>query len=79
MEAVMATTLHKQAIDRPVESVFQSLCILVEQLSESFWFLLSFILFVVLGPFSAPIALIALFKLGLEDNNHLEPESMSSK
>jgi hypothetical protein len=79
MEAVMATTLHKQAIDRPVESVFQSLCNLVEQLSERFWFLLSFVLFVVLGPFSAPIALIALFKLGLEDNDHLEPESISSK
>ncbi len=75
----MATTLNKEAIDRPVESIFQSLCILVDRLSEWFWFLLSFVLFVVLGPFSAPIALIALFKLGLEDNNHCEPESISSK
>ena len=75
----MATTLHKQAIDRPVESVFHSLCIFIEQLSEWFWFLLSFVLFVVLGPFSAPFALIALFKLGLEDNDHREPESISSK
>jgi len=75
----MATTLHKQAMDRPAESVFHSLCILVEQASEWFWFFLSFVLFVVLGPFSAPIALIALFKLGLEDNDHREPESMTSK
>ncbi len=75
----MATTLHKQAIDRPVESAFQSLCILVEQLTEWFWFLLSFVLFVVLGPFSAPIALIALYKFGLEENDHSEPESIASK
>lgn len=74
----MATTLHKQAIDRPIESVFQSLSILVEDFSEWFWFLLSFVLFVLLGPFSAPIALIALLKLGLEDNDHREPESISS-
>jgi hypothetical protein len=79
MEAVMATTLHKQVMGRPVESVFHSLCSLVEQASEWFWFLLSFVLFVVLGPFSAPIALIALFKLGLEDNDHREPESITSK
>lgn len=75
----MATTLHKQAIDQPVESVYHSLCTFFDQLSEWFWFLLSFVLFVVLGPFSAPIALIALFKLGLEDNDHPEPESISSK
>jgi len=75
----MATTLHKQVMGRPVESVFHSLYSLVEQASEWFWFLLSFVLFVVLGPFSAPIALIALFKLGLEDNDHREPESITSK
>lgn len=75
----MANILHKQAIDRPVESVFQSLCIVVDQLSEWFWFLLSFVLFIALGPFSAPIVIIALFKLGLEDNDNREPESVSSK
>ncbi len=74
----MATTLHKQIIGRPVESVSHSLWRLVDKASEWFWFLLSFTLFVVLGPFSAPIALIALFKLGLEDNDHQEPESISS-
>ena len=72
----MATTLQKQVIGRPAESVWRSLWNLTEQVSEWFWFLLSFALFVVLGPFSAPIALIALFKLGLEDNDHREPESI---
>jgi hypothetical protein len=73
----MATTLHKQVIGQPSESVWRSLWSLTERVSEWFWFLLSFALFVVLGPFSAPIALIALFKLGLEDNDHPEPESIS--
>ena len=75
----MATTLHKQVISRPNESVWHSLGSLTEQVSEKFWFLLSFALFVVLGPFSAPIALIALFKLGLEENDHCEPEAISLK
>jgi hypothetical protein len=77
MEDVMATTLHKQEIVRSAESVWRSVWNLTEKVSEWFWFLLSFTLFVVLGPFSAPIALIAIFKLGLEDNDHREPESIS--
>jgi len=75
----MATTLQKQIIGRPDESVWLSLLRWAERLSEWFWFLLSFTLFVVLGPFSAPIALIALLKIGLEDNAHPEPEPISSK
>lgn len=75
----MAATLRKQGMGRSVESVFYSLRILMEQVSEWFWFVLSFVLFVVLGPFSAPIALIALIKLGSEDNDHREPESLSAK
>lgn len=69
----MATTAQKQVINRPVEGLWQSLCDRSEQISEWFWFMLSFLLFVLLGPFSAPIALIAIFKLGLEDNEHQEP------
>jgi len=75
----MATTLHKQVMSRPGESLWRSLRSLAEQVSEKFWFLLSFALFVVLGPFSAPIALIAIFKLGLEENDHREPESITLK
>lgn len=75
----MAATLQKEGIGRSVESVFYSLRVLVEHVSEWFWFVLSFVLFVALGPFSAPIALIALVKLGMEDNDHREPESISVK
>jgi hypothetical protein len=74
----MATTVQKQVIGPSVVSVFHSLWPLIEQVGEWFWFLLSLALFVVLGPFSAPIALIALVKLGLEDNDHQEPESIST-
>ncbi|MGB3211601.1 MAG: hypothetical protein WBB19_12925 [Desulforhopalus sp.] len=74
----MATALHKQIIDRPTGISCLSLFGLIEQVSEWFWFLLSFVLFVVLGPFSAPIVLIALIKLGLEENDHPEPEPISS-
>ncbi len=73
----METTLHKQIIDGPIESIWLNLWKLAEQVSEWFWFLFSFSLFVVLGPFSAPIALIALFKFGLEDHDHQEPDSVS--
>lgn len=75
----MAATLQKEGIGRSVESVFYSLRVLVEHVSEWFWFVLSFVLFVALGPFSAPIVLIALVKLGMEDNDHREPESISVK
>jgi len=50
-----------------------------EKIIEGFWFTLCLILFLILGPFSAPIVLAFLFF-----NNHLanemqEPESLSSE
>ncbi len=68
----MATTIQKQAIEYPVYSFTK----VVGQLSEWFWFLLSFSLFLVLGPFAAPVVLIVLVKLGLEHADGSEPESI---
>ena len=48
------------------------------QVSEWFWFCLSFILFIILGPFSAPVALIVLARLGMEENSCQEPESITT-
>ena len=48
------------------------------QVSEWFWFCLSFILFIVLGPFSAPVALIVLVRLGMEENTCREPKSITT-
>jgi hypothetical protein len=42
---------------------------------EMFWFLVSFVLFLVLGPFAAPVALIAIFSLEGEDRGLTEPEA----
>ncbi len=75
----MATTLRKYGIGQPVEGDSHTLWIVVERLREWFWFFLSFILFIALGPFSAPIVLITLFKLGLEENDLCEPEAISPK
>jgi len=47
---------------------------LFQRPSDLFWFLLAFILFLVLGPFSAPIALMFVLKEGHNDGYELEPE-----
>jgi hypothetical protein len=68
----VAITIQKQTIDLSINRFSN----VAEQLSEWFWFLLSFALFVVLGPFSVPVVLIVLVKLGLEDTSLKEPESL---
>ncbi len=45
-----------------------------EGLSEGFWFTLSFLLFVILGPFSAIPAFLAVMSLGNSDEID-EPEA----
>lgn len=52
---------------------------IAERVSECCWFLLSLALFMVLGPFSGPVALIVLFKLGLEESVQAEPESIITR
>lgn len=47
---------------------------LFQQPSDLFWFLVSFILFLLLGPFSAPIALMFVLKEGRNEGFELEPE-----
>ena len=75
-EDVMATTLQTRRSESPINVPSEGLRTWTEQVSEYFWFLLSLVLFIVLGPFSGPIALIVLSKLGLEDSAHAEPESI---
>lgn len=70
----MATTIQKQLIDSPDVGGFQSFLEMYEVVSCWFWFLLSLTLFVILGPFATPIALITLAKLGLGEKDLQEPE-----
>lgn len=51
----------------------------VARFSEIFWFLTSLLLFVVLGPFSGPIAILILFKEGLSENVGIEPEPLKAQ
>lgn len=49
-----------------------------EKVLELVWCLLCFLLFIILGPFSAPVVLIALAKFGVEQRGQLsEPVSVS--
>lgn len=43
--------------------------------SEVCWFLTSLVLFMVLGPFAAPVALFAIFRLDSDQCGLVEPES----
>lgn len=47
-------------------------------LSEKFWFSVSLALFMVLGPFAAPIALFALFNLDATERGASEPEALDN-
>ncbi len=46
--------------------------------SEAFWFCLSFLLFLVMGPFSAIAVLIGLFSLASEENRQKMTEPASA-
>ena len=73
----MSTTLNKQTFsvsNRNFRSNFATIC---EKISELFWFCLSLMLFVVLGPFAAPVVLLVLLKLGMEESDAQEPEALS--
>lgn len=50
---------------------------LLSRCSECFWFCLSFILFIVMGPFSAVAVVVALFSLAGKENQSkmVEPAS----
>lgn len=45
--------------------------------SEGFWFTLSFLLFIILGPFATPIVLVVLYLLAKEDTDIKAPEQLS--
>jgi hypothetical protein len=73
----MAATLPTRKIKYPTKACAIVPSIWIERVSKYFWFLLSFMLFIALGPFSGPIALIAIYKLGLEGNECVGPDSIA--
>lgn len=73
----MAISIFKDAMNNEDKSLSCILTGLLKKMGEMVWFFLSMILFVVLGPFSAPIALLALLQLGYEDHNQISPKSVA--
>ena len=75
----MATILQTRKRKSPINVSAKGLRIWTERMRDYFWFLLSLVLFIVLGPFSGPVALIVLCKLGLEESVCAEPESIVTR
>ena len=73
----MAISIAKEAMSSESHPISLSLTGIWEKFGGIVWFLLSLILFVILGPFSAPIVLIALLQLGCEDSDHASPKSVA--
>lgn len=71
----MAISISKDARNNESNSISFNVAGLLEKMVEMVWFFLSLILFIVLGPFSGPIALLALLQVGCEDNDLVSPES----
>jgi len=76
-EVIMSTTLSKQVFSVSNGISGCNFAAIGEKITELFWFSLSLVLFLVLGPFAAPVVLIVLFKLGMEECDAREPEAHS--
>lgn len=71
----MTTAIECRDMAVPVMERFQNMLDTLPAFSEVCWFMLSLILFMVLGPFAAPIAVVALFSIDSEHRGLAEPES----
>lgn len=72
----MAISISKEAMNNQGSHLSFTYASIFGKFAEMMWFFLSFLLFIVLGPFSAPIALIALFQLGCEDGDQPSPKPL---
>lgn len=72
----METVANRVTISGQLGSFRQYLTHQAEKYIGCFWFLLCLMLFIVLGPFSAPVVLITLARLAGEADLKPEPESI---
>ncbi|WP_457576206.1 hypothetical protein [Desulfomarina sp.] len=72
----MAAIIHKHTFAISVCAARDNLLQLSEKISECFWLSLSLLLFVIMGPFAAPVVLLVLFQLAREENGCVEPEPL---
>ncbi|SDO87755.1 hypothetical protein [Desulforhopalus singaporensis] len=73
----MAATIHKEVMDRSFDSGVINLATLNEKIMGLFWFVLCLGLFVILGPFSGPVAIVALYRISRETGDQPEPQSVN--
>lgn len=71
----MITTAEYRNHTLPSQGQIQQIIHSLPHLSEIFWFLLSFVLFVIMGPFAAPIALFVVCTAEGKDGA-VEPEAI---
>lgn len=72
----MITTTEYRQLAVPVRERLHQVFDSLPPLSEICWFLVALVLFMVLGPFAAPIALLAIFRLDPEHRGWREPDAV---
>ena len=74
----MITTAEYRDVIVPTRERLHHLYNALPAFSEVCWFLVSLVLFMVLGPFAAPVALIAVFTLDSESRGSSEPQKLEN-
>lgn len=74
----MLTTMESKNMSLSLKEFPGESGISLKAISEAGWFLLSLVLFIILGPFAGPIALIAVFTCQKRDDREWlqEPECL---
>ena len=72
MSAISQTLNATPGIDRPESSMWKN--VKAMPVSEAFWFTTSLLLFIVMGPFAAIPAVIAVFSLVGKQEEQVEPK-----
>lgn len=72
----MSAIYNRTAAERNQASMRQILTSHKRQVAEVCWFTVSLVMFLLLGPFAAPIVVLALFNLPAEQRGVAEPESL---
>ena len=72
----MSAIYNRTAAERNQVSIRQILISHKRQIAEVCWFIVSLVMFLLLGPFAAPIVVLALFNLPAEERGASEPESL---
>jgi hypothetical protein len=70
----MITTVECRDLAVPTKNSLSNLKVALPPVSEVCWFLLSLLLFMILGPFAAPIAVFSIFSLKGDERGKMEPE-----